>query len=63
MNVVILELKKPLPLSKSLIAKFCDDYSRFAQEYNDSWIIMIPEKVIMENKAYMFFSDELWRQY
>ena len=51
MNVVIIEVKKPISIPSSAIKAFCEDYARFCQEYHDSWVILVPEKVIWEGYA------------
>jgi len=57
MNVVIIEIKKPSSIKKSVIVSFCNEYARFSQEYKDSWIIIIPEKIVYEGKTDMFINS------
>jgi hypothetical protein len=59
MNIVIFEIKKPINISKNTIKKFADDYARFVQEYSDSWLVVIPEKVLWEGNAELFTNPEI----
>lgn len=57
MKIVVIEIKKPICIPSEAIKGFCDNFARFCQEYTDSWIILIPEKVISDGHAELFLND------
>jgi len=58
MNIVIIEIKKPITIPQKTIQDFCDNYARFCQEYEDSWVILAAENVIWENHAHSIINEE-----
>ena len=59
MNIVIFEIKKPYPITKNQLKSFAQAYARYYEEYDDSWLIVIPEKVLCEGKAeFLINSDD-----
>ena len=57
MNIVVIEIKKPISEDKLLLQNFCDSYAKFYQEYHDSWIILVSEKIILNGHATVFLND------
>lgn len=60
MNIVIFEIKKPFPISRQQLKSFADEYARYFEEYSDSWLIVIPEKVLWEGKAEFLINGDLF---